>query len=123
VDDETFLNMMDGQNFGIDMNPTFDVDDDGILPSTFDDEYASDLDGDVCRRRRNRQPLEPNTGNEQPGETYWKRIYEQFLRNNKSGIFRTQISIAHQRQTIQVSCTKWASCLKIELVLSMLMFV
>jgi hypothetical protein len=117
VDDETFLNMMDGQNFGIDMNPTFDVDDDGILRSTFDDEYALDLDDDVCRRR-NRQPLEPNTGNEQPGETYWKRIYEQFHRNNKSGN-----SIAHQRQTIQVSCTKWASCLKIELVLSMLMFV
>jgi hypothetical protein len=43
VDDETFLNMMDGQNFGIDMNPTFDVDDDGILPSTFDDEYASEF--------------------------------------------------------------------------------
>jgi hypothetical protein len=56
--------------------------------------------------------LDPITGDEQPGAAYWKHIYDHFRHKSKSGAFRSQTSVTHRWYTIQVSCTKWASCLE-----------
>ncbi|GJN33693.1 hypothetical protein PR202_gb22314 [Eleusine coracana subsp. coracana] len=134
IDDETFLNMMDAENFGVDLNTAFDGYDDGMNNFVDNDGFASDgdcdIDGDVPKKKGSRGcnftvgedetvvkawqavGLDPITGVEQAGATYWNRIYDQFCRNNNSGIFRSQSSVTHRWQTIQVSCTKWAACLE-----------
>ncbi|CAL5039465.1 unnamed protein product [Urochloa decumbens] len=119
MDDETFLNMMDGQNFG--NSASFDA-------NMFDD-GGSDVDGELPKKKGSRGAnftvaedealvrawqaisLDPITGDEQPGATYWKRIWDHFQCNNTSGIFRSQVSLNHRWQTIQVCCTRWADAL------------
>ncbi|GJN04872.1 hypothetical protein PR202_ga22451 [Eleusine coracana subsp. coracana] len=108
------------------MNPTLDVD---VEDFGNDDEYVSSED-EVPQKKIGRGSnftaaedktlvkawravaLDPITGIEQPGGTYWKRIHNHFVRNNKSGILRSQISVTHGWQVIQVSCTRWYDCLE-----------
>jgi hypothetical protein len=52
VDDDTFFCILDGHNFGIDINPTIDVDDDTILPGTLDNEFNSDVGGVVTKKKK-----------------------------------------------------------------------
>ena len=117
VDDESFLNICE-INEG-----TFDDFD----ANTMDDELGSEDElGELPKKKGSRGvnftidedetlvraweaiALDPITGDEQPGATYWKRIHDHFQRNNKSGVFRSQISLTHRWQTIQTSCSKWA---------------
>lgn len=121
------------ENFGIDMNHDVvdddECDDDGVIPRTLD-EYASDVDGDVPKKKGSEGAnftvgedetmvkawqavnLDPNTWDEQAGATYWNRIYDHFRRNNISDFHRSQSSVTHRWQTISASCIKWASNLE-----------
>ncbi|CAL5067719.1 unnamed protein product [Urochloa decumbens] len=122
VDDETFLQ----QTFGnvVDANI---FDGNAIDANTIDDDIGSDSEMPKKKGSRGANftmgedetlvrawqaiSLDPITGDEQPGATYWKRIWEHFQKNNNSGIFRSQVSLICRWQTIQVSCTRWADCL------------
>jgi hypothetical protein len=53
VVDGTFL-FYTGHNFGIDMNPTIDFDEDSVLPSTLDNEFNFDVDGVVMGKKCSR---------------------------------------------------------------------
>ncbi|CAL4977461.1 unnamed protein product [Urochloa decumbens] len=107
-----------------------DVDANMFEANTIDDEIGSDVESELPKKKGSRGvnftipedeilvrawqaiSLDPITGDEQPGATYWKRIWEHFRQNNNSGIFRSQVSLIHRWQTIQVSCTRWADCLE-----------
>ncbi|OEL12641.1 hypothetical protein BAE44_0026341 [Dichanthelium oligosanthes] len=126
VDDQSFLNIMDEQTFG---DTACYVDGNIFDANTIDDELGSDVDGEFPKKKDSRGLnftiaedetlvrawqtifLDPISGDEQPGATYLQRIWDHFRHNNNSGIFRSQVSLTHRWQTIQVCCTKWADSL------------
>ncbi|CAN6270254.1 unnamed protein product [Urochloa humidicola] len=96
VDNESFLNFMNEQTFGnaVDAN-IFEA-------NTVDDEIGSDVDSELPKKKGSRGvnftipedktlvrawqaiSLDPITGDEQPGATYWKRIWEHFQQHNSN---------------------------------------
>ncbi|TVU49471.1 hypothetical protein EJB05_00784, partial [Eragrostis curvula] len=55
--------------------------------------------------------LDPITGNDQEGSTYWDRIADQYhvLVNNNS--IRTRKSLQQRWCSIQSCCNRWAGCM------------
>jgi hypothetical protein len=52
--------------------------------------------------------MDPTTGTDQKGETYWMRMKEYFDANNTSGSERTMHSLRSRWSGINTDCQKWA---------------
>jgi hypothetical protein len=52
--------------------------------------------------------MDPTTGTDQKGETYWMRMKEYFDANNTSGNERTMHSLRSRWSGINTDCQKWA---------------
>jgi hypothetical protein len=52
--------------------------------------------------------MDPTTGIDQKGETYWMRMKEYFDANNTSGSERTMRSLRSRWSGINTDCQKWA---------------
>jgi hypothetical protein len=52
--------------------------------------------------------MDPTTGTDQKGETYWMRMKEYFDANNTSGNERTMRSLRSRWSDINTDCQKWA---------------
>jgi hypothetical protein len=55
--------------------------------------------------------MDPTTGTDQKGETYWMRMKEYFDANNTSGSERTMRSLRSRWSNINTDCQKWADVL------------
>jgi hypothetical protein len=55
--------------------------------------------------------MDPTTGTDQKGETYWMRMKEYFDANNTSGSERTMRSLRSRWSDINTDCQKWADVL------------
>jgi hypothetical protein len=55
--------------------------------------------------------MDPTTGTDQKGETYWMRMKEYFDTNNTSGSERTMCSLRSRWSGINTDCQKWSGVL------------
>jgi hypothetical protein len=55
--------------------------------------------------------MDPTTGTDQKGETYWMRMKEYFDANNTSGSKRTMRSLWSRWSGINTDCQKWSAVL------------
>jgi hypothetical protein len=55
--------------------------------------------------------MDPTTGIDQKGETYWMRMKEYFDANNTSGSERTMRSLRSRWSVINTDCQKWSAVL------------
>jgi hypothetical protein len=55
--------------------------------------------------------MDPTTGTDQKGETYWMRMKEYFNANNTSGSEQTMRSLRSRWSGINTDCQKWSGVL------------